>query len=357
LPRRAARVSLAEAGRRRIAPDPHPGGIMAGFDYGKYFGAITPLADALRESPKRFWEPTPAELAQPHEYVLYLGCNVLRTVHLAESIVAVLRAMGVDFVTLGGPSNCCGIIHHRQGDFGTSTTLSQHTLDKFSAVQPRAVLTYCPSCHGHFDEQIPQGLRFDLPYLHVTEFIAERLAALPARRPVARRIGLHTHTALPQQRKDSAATAAILRAIPALEVVELAAGDEWGRACTPQQITPLGPQRYGAMVAGMFDAARAAGCDALVAVYHSCYRELLTHEPSGGLEVLNYVELLAAALELGPYAARYKALKLAGDPDAAYAELAPRAQARGQSLERLRTSLQTHFAAAAPRPGGNNGAS
>ncbi len=331
---------------------------MAKFDYGAYFGAITPLADALRDSPTRFWEATPEQLAQPHEYVLYLGCNVLRTVHLAEAIVAVLKAMGVDFIALGGPSNCCGIVHARNGDADAATRLTQHTLDRFTGVRPKAVLMYCPSCHARIDDVLPGGgIEFDVPYLHVTEFIADRLGQLHFRNPIPRRIGLHAHAAFPQQRKDTDATLAILRAIPGLEAVELPAGAELGRACTPHQLAPFGAERVAAMIAGMVAEARAAGCDGVAAVYHSCYRELLPSEAEHGLEFLNYVELLAASLGLGDFPARYKTFKLAQDPEAAFAALAPRAAERGQNLDRLRRSVETHFAPAAPRPGGKGGVS
>lgn len=338
----------------------------AKFDYAAYFRPMTALGDALRESPTRFWEPTPEQLAQPHEYVLYLGCNVLRTVHLAEAIVAVLEALGVDFITLGGPSNCCGIVHHRNGDADASARLTQHTLDKFSGTGAKAVLMYCPSCHAHMDSRLPEGgFEFDLPYLHVTQFIAERLDKLAFRQPIPRRIGLHAHAGFPQQRSDTEHTLAILRAIPGLEAVELPADEAWGRACTPTQIAPLAPGRFRSMVAGMFAAARAQGCDGLAAVYHSCYRELLRGQAEHGLEFLNYIELLAAALGLGPFDARYKTFKLAQDPEAAYAALAPRAAARGQNLERLRQSVHSHFAPPAPprlppsdvSPGGKGGSS
>ncbi len=322
---------------------------MAKFDYTAYFGPITALGDALRESPARFWEPTPEQLEQPHEYVLYLGCNVLRTVHLAEAIVAVLNALGVDFIALGGPSNCCGIVHHRNGDMDASARLTQHTLRKFTGTQAKAVLMYCPSCHAHMDSLLPGGdFEFDLPYLHVTEFIAARLGGIKFRKPIPRRIGVHAHAGFPQQRSDTEHTLAILRAIPELEVIELAADETWGRACTPTQIAPLGPARFRSMVAGMFAAARAQRCDGVAAVYHSCYRELLPSQAEHGLEMLNYVELLAEAMGLGPFDARYKTFKLAQDPEAAYAELAPRAAGRGLSLDRLRQTLYSHFAPASP---------
>jgi Fe-S oxidoreductase len=318
---------------------------MAKFDYGAYFGPITPLADTLRDSPTRFWEPSPEQLRQPHEYVLYLGCNVLRTVHLAEAIVAVLKALGVDFVTLGGPSNCCGIVHHRNGDAAVSARLTGGTLGKFTQARPKAVLMYCPSCHSHLDKVLPEGeFGFDVPYFHVTEFIAARLGQLKFTHPLKRRIGLHAHEGLPQQRRDSDHTRAILGAIPGLEVVDLPAGEAWGLACIPVQIAAVGAARHAALVAEMFASARAQGCDGIAAVYHSCYRELLPREAEFGLEWLNYIELLAQSLGLGPFPARYKALKLAHDPAAALAELAPRARDRGVAPGALRRTVQAHFA-------------
>jgi Fe-S oxidoreductase len=321
---------------------------MSKFDYAGYFGAITPLADALREHPTRFWEPTPERLAQPHEYVLYLGCNVLRTVHLAEAIVAVLEALGVDFIALGGPANCCGIVHHRNGDEATARRLTGNSLAKLSAPRPKEVLVYCPSCHSHLDETLPGDLAFDVPYRHVTDFIAERLGQLRFRRPVQRRIALHAHEGFRQQVIDSRHTRTILQAIPGLDVVDLPAHEAWGRACIPQTIAELGAGRFDAMVASMFDAAREQGCDGIAAVYHSCYRELLAYESRHGLELLNYVELLADALGLGPFEPRYKALKQEQDPAAAYERLASRAALRGANLPRLRASLQAHFAPAGP---------
>ncbi len=322
---------------------------MSKFDYAGYFGPITPLADALRERPTRFWEPTPERLAASPDYVLYLGCNVLRTVHLAESIVAVLEALGVDFLPIGGPAACCGIIHHRNGDAAVSTQLTGSTLAKFTRAAPKAVLTYCPSCHAHMDARLPGPFGFDLPYLHVTEFLAQRVAQLPFQAPLPRRVALHMHQGGAQSRADGEHVLTLLRAIPQLEVVPLPADEAWGLHCNPQQIATVGGERFAEMVAAMFGAAREAQCDAVVAVYHSCYRELLPNEAHHGLEFLNYVELLTAALGLGPFPATYKALKLAGDPEAAYQALEPRARGRRIDPKRLRKAVDAHFAPPAER--------
>ncbi len=317
---------------------------MSKFNYNAYFGPILPLADALRQSPERFWEATPAKLAQPHDYVLFLGCNVLRTMNLAEAMVAVLGAMKVDFITLGGAGNCCGIVHHVVGDDKAAKGIAQRTLDKFARVQPKAVLTYCPSCNVFFDEQIGSGaLAFGLPYLHVTQFIAENLDRLAFKTPIRRRIGLHCHQGTALSRNDSKHTLAILRAIPGLDVVELPADEEWGYICSPSIIAKIGTERHRAMVAETVAKAKALGCDGLATVYHTCYRELLWAEGEHGIEWLNYVELLAEALGLGPFPPLYKRFVQAGDPEAAYAALAGRIAERGGDPDGLKRAVHAHF--------------
>ena len=62
---------------------------------------------------QRGWEMAVPPNPKPSEFVLYLGCNVLRTVNLAESVVEILRHLGVDFTAVGGAANCCGIVHEQ----------------------------------------------------------------------------------------------------------------------------------------------------------------------------------------------------------------------------------------------------
>ena len=102
---------------------------MTGFNYGNYFGPIEPLADAIRDDEERCWGTGNEKNKIPHDYVLYLGCNVLRTVALAEMINSILTSMGIDYVSLGGPSTCCGIIHHSKGDKNASETLTESTAE------------------------------------------------------------------------------------------------------------------------------------------------------------------------------------------------------------------------------------
>ena len=270
---------------------------MSDFDYSAYFGPILPLADATRSTDARFWGDGAETDKSRHDYILYLGCNVLRTVALAETIVAILRELEVDFVPLGGPATCCGIIHHGNGDTKISEKLTRQTLKKFEGYEPKAVLTYCPSCHAHMDYSLAEsGLRFDIPYLHVTEFITKNLHRLEFKNRIERRVFLHAHSDNQQARQDAKFARAILEAIPGLDVLGKPGTAEWGHDCGGRQVEIVGKEVHDRLTAEMFATAKANGADAVAALYHSCYRQFCGHERDQGIEVVHYTALVAEAL-------------------------------------------------------------
>jgi Fe-S oxidoreductase len=319
---------------------------MPNYDYGAYFGPIEPLADATRSADARVWGNGTEKDKAAHDYVLYLGCNVLRTVALAEMITAILTEMGVDFVALGGPSTCCGIIHKAHGDTAASGKITTQTFAKFDGYAPKAVLTYCPSCHAHMDNTLAEsGLTTDAPYLHVTEFIVDNLDRLNFRNRVERRVMFHAHGDNEQAMRDSHFARTILGAIPGLEVIDASGGAEWAHDCGGLQIGLVGAEKHAGLVGDLFASAKREGVDAVTALYHSCYRNLCPQEKIHGVEVIHYTDLAAEALGLPQRDEAYKRLHQASDPAAAFDDLAPRAEARGLKPERLKKTLDVHFGA------------
>lgn len=316
---------------------------MANFDYSKYFREIEPLADALRENEERVWQARVAG-TQPHrDYVLMLGCNVLRTVNLAETIVEVLKSMGIDFAAVGGAANCCGIIHHMNGDVDAAETILHHSLRNLADFRPKNVLVYCPSCHHQMDAVIPGRWEFGIPYIHVTEFLAANLHRMSFANRVPKRVGLHAHYHGPQQKKDADATLKILAAVPGLEVVPFLGGEEWGRHCSPSQMAAMGGGLYEARLEEMVGEAQRQKLDSITTVYHSCYRELCGMQRRLEFEFTNYITLLGEGLGIRPFNEQYKALRKDETPGQAFQALRPRAEARNVNLPRLEASVHTHF--------------
>ncbi|MEE8397160.1 MAG: (Fe-S)-binding protein [bacterium] len=316
---------------------------MAKFNFGAFFGAIEPLADALRSGEERVWAGAVGKNPRPVDYVLYLGCNVLRTVDLVETVVAVLKSMGVDFVALAGPAHCCGIVHERNGEQAAGRKMLAHTFRNFAAFRPKAVLVYCPTCQGRMDALIPDGVPLDIPTQTVVAFLAEHIGRLPFTTPVPRRVALHGHDATPQAARDLEATGRVLAAVPGLEVVPMAAGAEWGTHCMAAQIAKVGPPRFEEMVDELFGEAKQRGADVLTTVYHSCYREHCAREPGAGMGVANYIQFVAQGLGMEVLPEKFKSYKIEADPERAFAELAATAQRRGVGPLRLRRSLEAHF--------------
>lgn len=311
--------------------------------YARYYGELLTLADLLRDSPERAWLTNLPSAAPDAEYVLYLGCNVLRTMHLAETAIDIMEYLGEPFLTLGGPANCCGIQHARRGDAEAGNRLTDSTLGKLNAFAPQKIVTWCPSCTLFLGELIPQRLVASAPLEHYSAFVAERLDRLHFSRPLPLRVALHVHGTTPQQEQDAAMVRRVLEAIPGVEVIALPALDELGYHCGPDIIARLTKPRYLAMVRELLDQAAATRVDTVVTLYHACQREMCQEEGSYPFAIENWVTLLARALGLPEHEDRYKRYKLLGDKEQILAELAPRIAERGISREKAERAVETHF--------------
>src|SRR5712692_9067349 len=311
--------------------------------YARYYGDLLVLADLLRDSAERGWLTNRPADAAPAEYVLYLGCNVLRTMHLAETVIDVMRYLGEDFATLGGPANCCGIGHSRRGETEAGDRLTGSTLRKLNAFTPRKIVTWCPSCTFYLDKMIPARLAGSAPLEHFSAFLAERLERLRFVNPIPRRVALHAHTGTAQQDQDAAMIARVLQAIPGLELVELTALDELGRHCSANVIADLTRAHYFELVHPLMDEAAAKRVDTVVTAYHSCQREICQEEGSYPFTIDNWISLLAQALGLPEHEDRFKRYKLLADKDRILAELAPRLAERGIPREKAERAVISHF--------------
>ena len=193
--------------------------------------------------------------------------------------------------------------------------LTARSLSKFEGYDPKAVLTYCPSCHAHMDFALSEtGLAFDVPYLHVTEFIVDNLNRLNFPNRVERRVMFHGHGDNDQARRDSAFARAILGAIPGLEVIDATGTPDWGHDCGNLQISIVGPEKHAGLVTDLFENAQLENVDAVTALYHSCYRNLCPQEKIHGVEVVHYTSLVAEAMGLPPRVETYKRLSPGSGP-------------------------------------------
>lgn len=318
--------------------------MAAKFPFAKYFGEIRLLADLqFRDGDKPLWDRPPTDV-EPKDLLLYLGCNILRTAHLASTVITVLRAMGFDFNAVGGPAYCCGVIHWANGQPEASRGYSAGSLRHFAAFQPKHVLMWCPSCNEHYDDVVTQQHHVPFPYEHVTAFIARHLDRITFVRPVEKTVALHYHTGHAQQDLDWACTRTILKVIPGLRYVEIPNPPALGRHCSARYIGRVGRAAWQEHVSAISRAAVDAGADVLGTIYHSCHREMCHEEARHPFEIVNYITLLATAMGLETPADWFKAQRLQADPEATFEEVRSYVETHGLDTARVKEVLRNSFA-------------
>lgn len=316
---------------------------MSDFSFAKYFGDINILADMQFMPGEKPYIDRPSVAPEPKDLLLYLGCNVLRTAHLAKTVIAVLRAMGFDFNTAGGPAHCCGIVHYQHDDPKGARAFAANSMRHFAKYGAKQVLMWCPSCNEHYDEVVSKDQAVAFPYEHVTSFIARHLDRIQFTKAIEKRVAVHYHTGFPQSDSDWQNTLTILSAIPGIELIAVPHSPEMGRHCSPKWINRMGQTRWRQAVVESLDTAVAAKADIVATIYHSCHREICEEEGKYPLQIVNYISLLGEAMGIED-PDMYKRYKLLADPDAVFSEVEAYVTAHGLSPDRVREVLGRIFA-------------
>jgi Fe-S oxidoreductase len=102
---------------------------MAKFDYSAYYRRLQEIKKLQMPAESICWTEQYRQPERPYDVVLYLGCNILRTPDVAADVVAVFRALGLDFIAVGGVQFCCGITWDRAGDIAKGSTISDLTIE------------------------------------------------------------------------------------------------------------------------------------------------------------------------------------------------------------------------------------
>ncbi|PYM15341.1 MAG: (Fe-S)-binding protein [Candidatus Rokuibacteriota bacterium] len=287
-----------------------------------------------------------AQAAAPAQadVVMYLGCNVLKTPHIALLCLDVLDRLGTRYRVFGGPANCCGVIQFRAGDVRSSARVGVGTVNGFAGTGIPHVLTWCPTCNIQLGEILMPSTNPGFSLEHVVPYIADRLDRLTPQfvRRVERRVALHEH---PGVRGVTEGVVKILRAIPGLELVEL---DQPRVGYMCNSLAPVMDYKR-ELHAQELGAAAAAGVDCLVGIYHACHRELCAHERDYPFRIVNFLELVGEAMGLEK-PDLFKQWKVMQDVDRAIAELGDRIGAAGLDVATVRRVMSAHVLGELPLP-------
>ena len=289
------------------------------YDYARHFGEIALTQDLTTLPEERTWRLTPpGRNPETHRIVLYLGCNVLRTSHMIQTITAIFDRLGLDYVAVGGPTYCCGIVHHQQGDTAAAGGMSRHTIELLRRFEPEEVVMWCPSCIYFYDEVQQATLPF--PVRHAAEFLASQLPKLALSR-LDGRVALHYHDFNEARRREGMAGRRLLEAVPGLEYVEIGSDPRFGRSCTQAVQSQVGLGIWNGMVRDQIARARAAGAGTVATIYHGCQRLICGFESDGDIVIEHYLSVFGRALGI-EFEDKYKKYRLWQDPERTLADTA-----------------------------------
>jgi heterodisulfide reductase subunit D len=284
------------------------------------------LLAGLTRASEAATEPAP-------DIVMYLGCNVLKTPHIALLCLEVLARLGTRYKVFAGPAYCCGVIQYRAGDAKTSGRIGGNTVAGFAGTGAPRVLTWCPTCNIQLSEIVMPSTDTSFNLEHVVAYIAARIELLRPHfvHPINKRVALHEH---PGVAGVTEGAIKILTAIPGLELVDLEQ-PRVGYMCN--SLAPV-PAYKRELHTRELDAAAAASVDYLVGIYHACHRELCAHETTSPFKIVNFLELVGEAMGVEK-ADLFKQWKMMQDVDRVLAEVAQQATAVELDLESVREVL------------------
>src|SRR5258707_2685201 len=192
---------------------------------------------------ERTWRLTaPPREGEHHDIVLYLGCNVLRTSHMIRTVTAIFDRLGLDYIAVGGPTYCCGIVQHRSGDAQASEDINLRTIEYFERYSPREIVMWCPSCIYFYDEV--KQRKMPVPSRHAAEFLASKLPEITFTHRVEARVALHAHAQNEARRREAAAGRTLLEAVPGLTLLQIEPEPRLGRLCPPPGQAALGAAKW-----------------------------------------------------------------------------------------------------------------
>ena len=290
------------------------------YNYGEFYKEIKLIHDLSVPKEDQDWILTHPKDATPHEVVLYLGCNVLRTSHMIRTVYDIFKMLDVDFVAVGGGSFCCGSPYIREGDMEVAKDVNEHTVDSFMKFQPERVVMWCPSCLHNYDEVMDT----EQPYMkqHVTQFLVEKLQQLNFVQEVPLKVAMHYHKANQKRRDEADAARVLFEALPGCEYIDIGSDERLSRHCTAEVQANLGPGGWDGIIDAQLNAAVEQGATTFATLYHGCQRLICPKEDERPIPIEHYLTVFARGLGI-EYTDQYKQWKLWKDPSKVLQDMAP----------------------------------
>jgi heterodisulfide reductase subunit D len=173
------------------------------------------------------------------EVVYFVGCVSSlfpASYRIPQSLVQTFEQAGVNYALMGGDERCCGYPLLLNGEVERALDMARHNVEAVRATGASRVVMACPSCYHMWKHTYPELLddrALDgLEILHETEMLAELIRAERLRfKPWPVTMTYHDSCDLGRKSGIFEAPRDVLRAIPELELVEMADHHENSLCC------------------------------------------------------------------------------------------------------------------------------
>ncbi|RLF18200.1 MAG: hypothetical protein DRN06_02095 [Thermoprotei archaeon] len=211
------------------------------------------------------------------ERVLYwVGCvTSFRFPDIAKASVEALRKIGVNPILLGDQEGCCGDLLLLTGQMKEAKENAKRVLSVLDSKKPDVLVTGCSGCYRAFTKGFEDlELKPSFKVLHTSQFIEELLKQGKVKfKELKMKVTYHDPCELGRLSNVYDAPRNVLKAIPGLELVEMASSRNLARCCGAGGglfgINPDVAQELG--LVRLRNDVLPTGAEALVSACPSCY--------------------------------------------------------------------------------------
>lgn len=249
----------------------------------------TEWLEAIGDLPEHRYQKERAEV------VYFVGCvaSYFPMVHkIPQGMIKILDRADVDFTLLGGKEWCCGFPLIGAGMRREAEELIAHNLEVIQKKEPHTAIFTCPSCFHTWEEEYKTQIHL----FHFTQFLLKLILDGKIRFKEERiKVTYHDPCDLGRASGIYEPPRNILRAMPGVELIEMADHGEYCKCCGGGgNLEMIDPELSAALAREKIKQIQETGAEIVVTSCQQCIRTIMTtaRRMKFPVKALNLTELV-----------------------------------------------------------------